>query len=68
MPEKSADLVEVSHELDGDPKLRIHVMVYKSDWEWLGTAYGDSVARSNTIRMLLRDFRRRIEGKVEQKL
>lgn len=52
----------------GDPKLRVHVLVYKSDWEKLVRYYGSAMKRGNVVRMLLRDFIKRIESKAEQKL
>ena len=64
----SDQLHEVSGELDGDPKKRIHVLVYVRDWERLGELYGDSVKRGNVMRMLLRDFVKRIDNRAEQKL
>ncbi len=64
----SAEVEEVSSELDGDPKKRVHVLVYERDWERLGELYGSAVKRGNVIRMLLRDFLRRLEAKAEQKL
>lgn len=59
---------ETTSELSEEPKVRVHIQLFKSDWDWLGRAYGDSVKRSNVMRRLLRDYRRRIEAKVEQKL
>ena len=56
------------HQLSGDPKRRVHVLVYKKDWERLGELYGSAVKRGNVIRMLLRDFLRRVEAKAEQSL
>ncbi len=64
----SAEIEEVSNELDGDPKKRVHVLVYERDWERLGELYGSAVKRGNVIRMLLRDFLRRLEAKAEQRL
>ncbi len=64
----NTDIQEVSNELDGDPKRRVHVLVYARDWERLGELYGSAVKRGNVIRMLLRDFLRRLESKAEQKL
>ncbi len=58
----------LSSELDGDPKKRVHVLVYERDWERLGELYGSAVKRGNVIRMLLRDFIRRLEAKAEQRL
>ena len=63
-----ADLDEVSHELDADLKRRVHILVYEKDWERLGELYGSAVKRGNVVRMLLRDFLRRLEAKAEQKL
>jgi len=56
-------------ETSTDKKKRIHVLVFESDWEWLGRTYGnDGVKRSNVMRGLLRDFRLRVKDKVEQML
>ncbi len=52
----------------GEEKRRVHVLVYASDWEKLGLMYGDSVKRGNVMRMLLRDYIKRIEAKWEQRL
>ena len=52
----------------GEEKRRVHVLVYASDWEKLGLMYGDSVKRGNVMRMLLRDYIKRIEAKREQRL
>ncbi len=51
-----------------EEKRRVHVLVYASDWEKLGLMYGDSVKRGNVMRMLLRDYIKRIEAKREQRL
>jgi len=64
----TTELEEVSHELSPDAKKRVHVLVYEKDWERLGELYGSAVKRGNVIRMLLRDFLRRLEAKAEQKL
>jgi hypothetical protein len=64
----STDVEEVSSELSGDPKKRVHVLVYAQDWERLGQLYGSAVKRGNVIRMLLRDFLRRLEAKAEDRL
>lgn len=64
----STDLEEVSHEVSGDKKVRVHVLVYEKDWERLGELYGSAVKRGSIVRMLLRDFLRRLEAKAEQKL
>lgn len=68
MSESENDTPEASYEQDADAKRRIHVLVYASDWDWLGRTYSDSVKRSNVIRRLLRDYRKRIEAKAEQQL
>ena len=59
---------EVSREVSAEEKRRVHVLVYASDWEKLGLMYGDSVKRGNVMRMLLRDYIKRIEAKREQRL
>jgi hypothetical protein len=60
---------EVNHEVSlGEEKRRVHVLVYSSDWEKLGLMYGDSVKRGTVMRMLLRDYIKRIEAKREQRL
>ena len=61
---------EVNYEVSsaGEEKRRVHVLVYASDWEKLGLMYGDSVKRGNVMRMLLRDYIKRIEAKREQRL
>lgn len=70
----TTELEEVSSEIEkekdaqGDPKKRVHVLVYERDWDRLGELYGSAVKRGNVIRMLLRDFLRRLESKAEQKL
>ena len=52
----------------GDKKIRVHILVFEQDWEWLGTTYGSALKRGNIVRMLLRDFKRRMEAKVEGRL
>lgn len=64
----STELEEVSSETSGDKKLRVHVLVYEKDWDRLGQLYGSAVKRGSIVRMLLRDFLRRLEAKAEQKL
>ena len=64
----STELEEISHELDGDPKHRVHILVYAKDWERMGELYGNAVKRGSVVRMLIRDFLRRMEAKAEQKL
>lgn len=64
----SAELEEVSHELERDRKKRVHVLVFEDDWNELGLMYGDAVKRGNVIRMILRDYVKRIRAKAEQKL
>ena len=51
-----------------DKKIRVHILVYEQDWEWLGITYGSALKRGNIVRMLLRDFKRRMEAKAEAKL
>jgi hypothetical protein len=48
-----------------EPSIRVHLMLFKDDWEWL-SAYSGSVPKSNVVRDLLRDFRKKIEARVEQ--
>jgi hypothetical protein len=51
-----------------DKKIRVHILVFEEDWDWLGITYGSALKRGNIVRMLLRDFKRRMEAKVEDKL
>lgn len=48
-----------------EPHVRVHLMLYQDDWEWL-SAYAGSVPKGNVVRDLLRDFRKKIEARVEQ--
>ena len=64
----TAELEEVSHETSTDKKIRVHVLVHEKDWNRLGELYGSAVKRGSIVRMLLRDFLRRLEAKAEQKL
>ncbi len=50
-----------------EPQVRVHLMLFREDWEWL-SAYAGSVPKGNVLRDLLRDFRRKIEAKAEQRL
>jgi hypothetical protein len=52
----------------GDKKMRVHILVFEEDWNWLGITYGSALKRGNIVRMLLRDFKRRMEAKVEGRL
>jgi hypothetical protein len=52
----------------GDKKIRVHILVFESDWEWLGVTYGSALKRGNIVRLLLRDFKRKMEAKAEEKL
>ena len=54
MPEKRAEA-----------QVRVHLMLFREDWEWL-SAYSGSVPKGNVVRDLLRDFRKKIEARVEQ--
>ena len=47
-----------------EPHVRVHLMLYADDWEWL-SAYAGSVPKGNVVRDLLRDFRKKTEAKVE---
>jgi len=49
-----------------EPHIRVHLMLYAEDWEWL-SAYAGSVPKGNVVRDLLRDFRKKIEARVEQR-
>jgi hypothetical protein len=49
-----------------DELLRVHIQVYKRDWERLLAFYGDRVKRSNVIRELLHNFIQGIEARAEQ--
>jgi hypothetical protein len=59
---------EAEHSTPGDKKIRVHILVFESDWDWLGTTYGSALKRGNIVRLILRDFRRKMEAKVEDKL
>lgn len=48
-----------------EPQVRVHLMLFRDDWEWL-QAYAGSVPKGNVVRDLLRDFRKKIEARVEQ--
>jgi hypothetical protein len=61
-------VVEPENAAVGDKKIRVHILVYEQDWEWLGITYGSALKRGNIVRMLLRDFKRRMEAKVEGRL
>ena len=62
------ELIAVEPEVSADKKMRVHILVFESDWEWLGITYGSALKRGNIVRMLLRDFRKRMEAKVEGRL
>jgi len=47
-----------------EPHVRVHLMLFREDWEWL-ELYAGSVPKSNVVRDLLRDFRKKIEARVE---
>jgi hypothetical protein len=47
-----------------EPHVRVHLMLYLDDWEWL-SLYAGSVPKGNIVRDLLRDFRKKTEAKVE---
>ena len=64
----SEQLAVIPGGAQGEEKRRVHVLVYSSDWEKVGLMYGDSVKRGNVMRMLLRDYIKRIEAKREQRL
>ena len=63
-----AGAAEVETGATGDKKIRVHILVFESDWDWLGTTYGSALKRGNIVRLILRDFRRKMEAKVEDKL
>jgi hypothetical protein len=65
---REATEAEESHEVSGDPKHRVHVLVFTRDWERLGELYGSAVKRGYVVRMLLRDYLRRLEARAEEKL
>lgn len=48
-----------------EPCVRVHLMLYREDWEWL-SAYAGAVPKGNVLRDLLRDFRKKIEARVDQ--
>ena len=48
-----------------EPHVRVHLMLFREDWDWL-SAYSGSVPKGNVVRDLLRDFRKKIEARVEQ--
>jgi hypothetical protein len=52
----------------GDKKIRVHILVFEQDWDWLGITYGSALKRGNIVRLLLRDFKRKMEAKAEEKL
>jgi hypothetical protein len=59
---------EIEPSTTGDKKIRVHILVYEQDWEWLGITYGSALKRGNIVRLLLRDFKRKMEAKAEEKL
>jgi hypothetical protein len=68
MPDADAVAAEPETGATGDKKIRVHILVYEQDWDWLGVTYGSALKRGNIVRMLLRDFKRRMEAKVEGRL
>jgi len=68
MTDSSSMIADETPSVMSDRKIRVHILVYEQDWEWLGITYGSALKRGNIVRMLLRDFKRRMEAKVEGKL
>lgn len=64
----SAATTEAETGATGDKKMRVHILVFEDDWEWLGVTYGSALKRGNIVRLLLRDFKRKMEAKAEAKL
>jgi hypothetical protein len=46
---------------------RIHVLVFRRDWQWLHEVYPDGMKRGAILRQLLRDHRVRIEELREER-
>ena len=50
-----------------EPTQRVHILLFKEDWEKLGLLYGDSVKRGQIVRMIVRRYVRDIAARVEQR-
>ena len=57
MPERTA----------GEPTLRVHILLFESDWHWLRRAYPDGIKRSAVLRQLLRAYRSKIDSELAQR-
>jgi hypothetical protein len=48
-----------------EPLLRVHIQLYKSDWDFLFACFGSSVKRSAVVRDVVRGFVRHTRAKAE---
>ena len=54
---------------DKQPQLkRVHISVYRSDWQALTKLYPKGIKRGTVVRTLIRDYRTRVETEGESKL
>lgn len=51
---------------ESEPTLRVHLLLYESDVEWLHAIFGRNIGVSPAVRQMVRDYRRRIEAKEAQ--
>lgn len=51
----------------GEPTLRVHILLFESDWAWLRRAYPDGIKRSAVLRQLLRAYRSKIDSELAQR-
>ena len=50
---------------ESEEVIRVHLWLYKSDWEKMKTIYEPTIGPSKAIREIVRNFLRTIEAKVE---
>jgi hypothetical protein len=49
-----------------DELVRVHVQLYRHDWDRLAEYYGGQVKRSSVVRELVHNFVQRIDAKAQQ--
>lgn len=45
--------------------VRVHILVFKEDWEKWKALFGDTLGPSKAMRIVLRDYLKRLEAEVE---
>lgn len=56
----------MSRDNPGEELTKVHLYLDKEDLEWYKTMYGERIGLSKSIRVVMRDYRKRVEAQAQQ--